>query len=94
MGPAPEWVTLEGFIPGVPLILPVVITTLDGRTFRTEKAYRAVVERRKKKFEKFVFERLGLPKDASPSAIIEAVKFTMVRLEEELKQGFPGRPLL
>lgn len=88
--PAPEWVTLEGFIPGAPLTLPSVMTTLDGRSFRVEEAYRAVLDRRKREFEKFIFERLGLPRDASSSKIIEAIKSIMLRLEEELGKVFQG----
>ncbi|MEM1797717.1 MAG: hypothetical protein QXX87_00685 [Candidatus Jordarchaeales archaeon] len=88
--PAPEWTTLEGFIPGAPLTLPAVITTIDGRTFRTEEVYRAVYERRRKEFEKFLFERLKVPRDAPPSTIISAVRSVMEKLEAELGKVFKG----
>ncbi len=88
--PTPEWVTFEGFIPGVPLTLPSLMITIDGKFFRTEEVYRAVAERRKKEFEEFIYGRLMVKRDAPSSAIIESVKSVMARLEEELGKVFQG----
>jgi len=82
--PVPAWVTYEGFIPGVPLVLPHELTSPAGKRVNTEVIYKDIQERYRKEFEEFVHERLKIPRGANSLEIAEGIRAFMGRAEREL----------
>ncbi len=82
--PAPAWVTYEGFIPGVPLVLPHELTSPAGKRVNTEVIYKDIQEKYRKEFEEFIHERLKIPRGANSLEIADGIRAFMSRAEEEL----------
>lgn len=77
-------ITYREFIPGVPLVLPQELTSPAGETINTDDIYKAILERRRKEFEEFVYERLQMPRWATSFEIAESMKAFMGRAERAL----------
>jgi predicted GH43/DUF377 family glycosyl hydrolase len=77
-------VTYREFIPGVPLIVPKEFVSPAGETVGSDRIYDTIVTRYRKEFEDFVYERLGVPRQATPDVIAHRVKELMRQLENDL----------
>jgi predicted GH43/DUF377 family glycosyl hydrolase len=82
--PVPAWVTYEGFIPGVPLVLPSELISPAGKRVNTDVIYKDIREKYRKEFEEFVHERLKIPQGANSLEIAEGIRAFMGRAEREL----------
>ncbi|MBI2980451.1 MAG: hypothetical protein HYY41_06480 [Chloroflexi bacterium] len=82
--PVPAWVTYDGFIPGVPLVLPNELTSPEGKRVNTEAIYKSIQERYRKEFEEFIHERLKIPRGANSLEISDGMMEFMSRAEREL----------
>ncbi|MBL7125093.1 MAG: glycosidase [Dehalococcoidales bacterium] len=85
-------VTYREFIPGVPLVVPLELTAADGKVVATANGiYESVFDRHKKEFERFVYERLKTPGDASSQEIARRIRNFMHQVEKEIdKSLLPG----
>jgi len=82
--PVPAWVTYEGFIPGVALVLPHELTSPAGKRVNTEVIYKNIQERYRREFEEFVHEKLKIPRGADSLEIVDGIRTFMGRAEREL----------
>lgn len=87
--PVPQ-ITYREFIPGVPLVVPTEITTPDGRVVTANGIYDTVFARQKTQFERFVYNYLKVPRQASSLEITLAIKDFLASVEERL---FPDADL-
>jgi predicted GH43/DUF377 family glycosyl hydrolase len=89
--PVPK-VTYREFIPGVPLVVPSELTTPQGKVVATANGvYDSIFNRYKREFEKFVYEKLKVPRDANSWEIAEGIRNFMHQLEGEIDQTLlPG----
>ena len=89
--PVPK-VTYREFIPGVPLVVPLELTTPDGKVVATANGiYDSIFLRYKEEFEQFVYERLKVPRDASSSEVAGRIWDFMLQVEGELDNALlPG----
>lgn len=83
-------VTYREFIPGVPLVLPQEFTSPTGEVVNSDDIYKTILERYKKEFEEFVYERLKMPRWATSFEIAESVRAFMGRAERKLDRFFQG----
>jgi beta-1,2-mannobiose phosphorylase / 1,2-beta-oligomannan phosphorylase len=89
--PVPAWKVYDGFIPGVPLVLPAELTSPTGKRVNTEVIYKDIQEGYRKEFEEFVHERLKIPREANSLEIAKSIGAFMGRTERELDSVlFPG----
>lgn len=79
-----DWVTYEGFIPGVPLVLPHELISSGGKRVNTKVIYKDIQEKYRKEFEEFIHERLKVPRGANSLEIAEGIRAFMGRAEREL----------
>jgi predicted house-cleaning noncanonical NTP pyrophosphatase (MazG superfamily) len=82
--PVSAWVTYEGFIPGVALVLPHELTSSAGKRVNTEVIYKDIQEKYRKEFEEFVHEKLKIPRGADSLEIVDGIRTFMGRAEREL----------
>jgi len=88
--PVPK-VTYREFIPGVPLVVPLELTTPAGKVVTANAIYESVFHRYQNEFEQFVYERLEVPRDASSQEIAERISGFMHQAEEQIdKVLLPG----
>jgi len=89
--PVPK-VTYREFIPGIPLVVPLELTAADGKVVATANGiYESIFDRHKKEFERFAYERLKTPGDASPQEIARRIRNFMHQVEKEIdKSLLPG----
>jgi len=81
--PVPQ-VTYREFIPGVPLVVPTELTNPQGKLVRANGIYSAVFTRQKLEFERFVYDRLQVPKDATSEEIAMAIKGHWHKVESRI----------
>ena len=77
-------ITYREFIPGVPLVVPSEITTPEGKTVRANDIYDSIFAQQKAEFESFVYERLEIPREASPREIALSLKDFLHMVEETI----------
>lgn len=77
-------VTYREFIPGVPLIVPRELLSLNGEVVNTDSIYRDLLERNSRAFEKFIYGQLGISRDATSTEIAQRVEELMLQVEEDL----------
>jgi len=88
--PVPK-VTYREFIPGVPLVVPLELTTPDGKVVTANGIYDSIFLRHKKEFDQFVYGRLQIPRDASSWEIAERIRDFMHQVEWQIdKTLLPG----
>jgi len=90
--PVPR-VTYREFIPGVPLVVPSELTNLEGEVVATANGvYDSIFNRYQREFERFVYEKLKVPRDANSLEIAEGIRNLMHQLEGEIdKTLLPGK---
>ncbi|GAI38392.1 unnamed protein product, partial [marine sediment metagenome] len=72
--PVPK-VTYREFIPGVPLVVPSELTNPEGKVTATANGvYDSIFHRYKREFERFVYEKLKVPRDANSLEIAEGIR--------------------
>jgi predicted GH43/DUF377 family glycosyl hydrolase len=79
-------VSYHEFIPGVPLLLPQEVAAASGETANLTPIYERVFRRYQEGFQRFIHERLGLPRSANSETIAEAVRNFLRHGEELLGQ--------
>lgn len=72
------------YIPGAPILLPLVITRADGTTEYVSKIYEELLKESKQSFEKFIVSRLSIDVESSAVVIGEEMHRFMVRFESFL----------
>ncbi|HEY40729.1 MAG TPA: hypothetical protein G4O18_02595 [Dehalococcoidia bacterium] len=77
-------VTYREFIPGVPLVVPSELNTPDGGTATANGVYEGIFNNYKQQFERFVYERLNVPRGAGSHEIAERIKEFLLQVEGEL----------
>jgi len=88
--PVPK-VTYREFIPGVPLVVPLELTTPDGKIVTANAVYDSIFRKYKKEFEQFVYERLKVPREASSLEIAGRMRDFMHQVEAQIdKTLLPG----
>jgi predicted GH43/DUF377 family glycosyl hydrolase len=80
-------VTYREFIPGVPLIVPTEMTGVEGNVVTANALYTSIFDRHKEDFERFVYERLGVPRRAGSLNITLAIKDFLRQVEDTLLPG-------
>ncbi|NQT74281.1 MAG: glycosidase [Chloroflexi bacterium] len=86
--PVPH-ITYREFIPGVRLIVPTVLVTSTGnRVVDANGIYNSVFARQKEDFEHFVYEYLGVPRQADSDQVISNIKDFMRTAEDAILSGF------
>jgi predicted GH43/DUF377 family glycosyl hydrolase/glycosyltransferase involved in cell wall biosynthesis len=85
-------VTYREFIPGVPLVVPLELTNKNGAVLATANGiYNDIFKRRKKEFERFVYERLETPENANSQEIGHQIENFMRQMEKEIDTNLlPG----
>ncbi len=81
--PVPH-VTYREFIPGVPLVVPSQLRAPDGGIVTANDVYDSVFARRRQEFEHFVYERLGVRREASSQETSRAVHKFLLSVENRL----------
>ena len=89
MPPVPQ-VTYREFIPGVPLVVPTELTSLEGKTISANDIYQAIFARQRDQFEHFVYDRIAIPRNANSMQVSLAIKDFMHGVETKI---FPGNDL-
>jgi len=88
--PVPK-VTYREFILGVPLVVPLELTTPDGTVVTANAIYDSIFLKYKKEFEQFVHERLKVPQEASSLEIAGRIRDFMYKVEAQIdKTLLPG----
>ncbi len=88
--PVPK-VTYREFIPGVHLVVPLEVTTQEGKTVTANGIYDSLFSRYHEEFEEYIYEKLKLPRDSSSQAIIQEINTFINKLEAMLDIVFlPG----
>jgi predicted GH43/DUF377 family glycosyl hydrolase len=77
-------VTYREFIPGVPLVVPSELNTPDGGVVTANGIYEATFHDYKQQFERFVYERLNVPRGTSSQEIAERIEEFFLQVEAEL----------
>jgi len=81
--PLPK-VTYRQFIPGVPLIVPLELTSPDGSIVTADSIYKTVFHNYKKEFENFIYKGLQVSPDANSQKITNRISDLMHEVEEGL----------
>jgi len=81
--PVPK-VTYREFIPGVPLVVPLELTTPEGKVITANAIYDSIFLKYKREFEQFVYERLQVPRDATSLEIAIRISDFMYQVEREI----------
>ncbi len=81
--PIPK-VTYHEFIPRVPLVVPLGLTSPNGKMISANDVYDSILLKHKKEFEQFVHERLGIPREANSPEITGRILDFMHQVETEL----------
>jgi predicted GH43/DUF377 family glycosyl hydrolase len=84
--PVPH-ITYREFIPGVRLIVPTILVTSSGNKVDANGIYNAVFARQKDGFEHFVYEHLGVPREADSEQVISNIRDFMRTAEETILPG-------
>lgn len=87
--PVPQ-VTYREFIPGVPLVVPSQLAAPDGGIVTANDVYDSVFARRRQEFEHFVYDRLGVRREASSQETSLAIRQFLLSVENRL---FPDADL-
>ena len=88
--PVPRVTYLE-FIPAVPIVVPLELTTPDSKVVTANAIYESLSHRYKNQFEQFIHNRLKAPRDASSQEIAERLENFMRRVERQInKDLLPG----
>ena len=88
--PVPK-VTYREFIPGVHLVVPLEVTTPNGKTVTANGVYDSLFPRYGEEFEEFVHEKLELPPGSSSQVIIQGINTFMNSIETLLDNVYlPG----
>jgi len=83
--PALPKVTYREFIPGVPLVVPLDITSATGTVMATANGiYESIFCRYEEEFRQFIYGELKTPKDASSADIVKRIWDFMLQVEKEL----------
>jgi len=88
--PVPK-VTYREFIPGIHLVVPLELSTPQGKVITANSIYDSIFLRHKKEFEQFVYERLKVPREASSLEIAQRIRDFMHQVEGEMDRDLlPG----
>ncbi|MFO8100588.1 MAG: glycosidase [Dehalococcoidia bacterium] len=85
--PSVPQITYREFIPGAPLIVPTELISPEGTLVRANEIYNRIFTRQKEEFDRFIYERLKVPREASSMEISKAIKDLMKSIEEEILPG-------
>ena len=77
----------------VPLVVPSELTNPDGKVVATANGiYESIFHRYKREFERFVYEKLKVPREANSLEIAEGIRNLMHQLEGEIDRTLlPGK---
>ncbi|MFA4836071.1 MAG: glycosidase [Dehalococcoidia bacterium] len=81
--PVPQ-ITYREFIPGAPLIVPSELKGIGGNIISANGIYDSIFTRQKAEFERFVYERLQIPRGVNSEEIALAVKDFLRSVEERI----------
>ncbi|MGB2800182.1 MAG: glycosidase [Dehalococcoidia bacterium] len=85
-GPLLPRVTYREFIPGFPIIAPKEIISPADKVVSTDSIYRAIQQRYRQEFERFVSDGLKVPTEASPHEIAQSLEKLMREVEKDIAE--------
>ena len=77
-------VTYREFIPGFPIIAPRELISPSDEMVSTDGIYRAILQRYRQEFDRFVTDGLKVPQEASPREIAESMEKLMLEAEKDV----------
>lgn len=74
------------YIPGVPVVLPLTVTSPTGATEDVSAIYEQLLNERKQSFEQFIRETLGLSPEDSSASIGDGIRELIQQVEEDFNE--------
>lgn len=74
------------YIPGVPVVLPLTITSPSGATVDVSAVYEQLLNERKQSFEQFIRETLGLSPEDGSLSIGNGIRELIQQVEEDFNE--------